>query len=49
MKKEKDTVNQQNFLRDAIRRLVMTREKFAECLGTKKRRLDNCFVLSESK
>lgn len=48
MKKEKDTVNQQVFLRDAMRRLDMTREKFAERLGTKKRRLDNWLVPSES-
>lgn len=48
MKEDKDTVNQQEFLRDAMRRLDMTREKFAERLGTKKRRLDNWLVPSES-
>jgi hypothetical protein len=48
VKEEKDTVNQQEFLRDAMRRLDMTREKFAERLGTKKRRLDNWLVPSES-
>jgi aspartate carbamoyltransferase catalytic subunit len=48
MKEVKNTVNQQEFLRDAMRRLDMTREQFAERLGTKKRRLDNWLVPSES-
>jgi aspartate carbamoyltransferase catalytic subunit len=48
MKSEKDTVNQQEFLRDAMRRLDMTREQFAGRLGTKKRRMDNWLVPSES-
>ena len=37
----KNTTNQQEFLRDAMRRLNMTREQFAERIGTVKRRLDN--------
>lgn len=45
----KNTTNQQEFLRDAMRRLNMTREQFAERIGTVKRRLDNWLVPIESK
>jgi hypothetical protein len=41
--------SQQEFLRDAMRRLGMTREQFAERIGTAKRRVDNWLVPSESK
>jgi len=49
MTEVKNTQNQQEFLRDAMRRLNMTREQFAERIGTAKRRLDNWLVPSESK
>lgn len=49
MKESKETMNQQEFLRDAMRRLEMTREQFAARIGTAKRRLDNWLVPSESK
>lgn len=49
MKEVKNTVNQQEFLRDAMQRLGMTREQFAYRIGTAKRRLDNWLVPSESK
>ena len=45
----KSTVSQQEFLRDAMHRLDMTREQFAERIGTVKRRLDNWLVPMESK
>lgn len=44
----KTTVSQQEFLRDAMRRLDMKREAFAERLGTTKRRLDNWLLPIES-
>lgn len=44
----KTTVPQQEFLRDAMRRLDMTRDAFAVRLGTTKRRLDNWLLPSES-
>ena len=40
---------QQEFLRDAMSRLNMTREQFADRLGTSKRRLDNWLLPSTSK
>jgi aspartate carbamoyltransferase catalytic subunit len=49
MKEVKNTGKQQEFLRDAMQRLGMTREQFAERIGTAKRRLDNWLVPSESK
>lgn len=39
---------QQEFLRDAMSRLGMTRDQFAERIGTKKRTLDNWLLSSES-
>lgn len=45
----KNITNQQEFLRDAMRRLNMTREQFAERIGTVKRRLDNWLVPIESR
>lgn len=47
-KRMKTTVSQQEFLRDAMRRLDMKREAFAERLGTTKRRLDNWLLPIES-
>lgn len=40
---------QQEFLRDAMERLGMTREEFADRIGTKKRGLDNWLLPSDSK
>lgn len=40
---------QQEFLRDAMDRLGMTREEFADRIGTKKRGLDNWLLPSDSK
>ena len=40
--------SQQEFLRDAMSRLKMTREQFADRLGTSKRRLDNWLTPSDS-
>jgi len=45
----KKPLSQQEFLRDAMHRLGMTREQFAERIGTAKRRVDNWLVPSESK
>lgn len=44
----KNTVSQQEFLRDAMKRLNMKREAFAARLGTSKRRLDNWLLPTES-
>lgn len=41
--------SQQEFLREAMSRLSMTRERFAVRLGTSKRRLDNWLAPSDSK
>jgi aspartate carbamoyltransferase catalytic subunit len=43
------TVSQQEFLRDAMERLGMTRQQFADRLHTKKRRLDDWLLPSDSK
>lgn len=43
------TVSQQEFLRDAMAQLGMTRDQFAERLGTSRRRLDNWLLPSDSK
>ncbi|MGR9587064.1 transcriptional regulator [Pandoraea sputorum] len=40
---------QQEFLRDAMDRLGMTREEFADRIGTKKRGLDNWLLPNDSK
>lgn len=40
---------QQDFLRDAMQRLNMTRQKFADRIGAKKRALDNWLLPSDSK
>lgn len=42
------TATQQDFLRDAMQRLGMTRSEFAERIGTKPRTLDNWLLPSES-
>lgn len=39
---------QQDFLRDAMQRLNMTRQKFADRIGAKKRALDNWLLPSDS-
>lgn len=39
---------QQDFLRTAMSQLEMTREQFADRIGTKKRTLDNWLLASES-
>ena len=40
---------QQDFLRDAMLRLNMTRQKFADRLGASKRALDNWLLPTDSK
>lgn len=40
---------QQDFLRDAMQRLNLTRQKFADRIGAKKRALDNWLLPSDSK
>lgn len=47
--KEPNTVNQQDFLREAMQQLGMTRKEFAERIGTTTRRLDNWLLPTESK
>jgi len=42
-------MSQQEFLRNAMERLGMTRQEFADRLHTKKRRLDDWLLPSESK
>jgi len=42
-------ITQQEFLRQAMDTLGMTREQFAERIGTKKRGLDNWLLPSDSK
>lgn len=49
MATKKKTVTQQEFLRDAMSRLEMTRQQFAERLHTDKRRLDNWLLPVDSK
>jgi aspartate carbamoyltransferase catalytic subunit len=46
---KKKTMSQQEFLRNAMERLGMTRQEFADRLHTKKRRLDDWLLPSESK
>lgn len=46
---ESKTLSQQEFLRDAMGRLGMTRQEFADRLNTKKRRLDTWLLPSASK
>ena len=45
--KKKPALSQQEFLRDAMERLGMTRDQFAERIGTKRKTLDN-WLLPES-
>jgi aspartate carbamoyltransferase catalytic subunit len=40
---------QQDFLRDAMQRLNMTRQKFADRIGASKRALDNWLLPTDSK
>jgi len=40
---------QQDFLRDAMLRLNMTRQKFADRIGASKRALDNWLLPTDSK
>ena len=47
-KNQTKTMSQQEFLRDAMRQLGMTRPQFAERIGTKARTLDNWLLPSES-
>lgn len=50
MATKKKTMSQQEFLRDAMKRMNMTRQQFADRLHlTSKRRLDNWLLPSESK
>ena len=49
MATKKKTMSQQEFLRDAMERLGMTREAFAERICASKRRLDTWLLPSESK
>lgn len=46
--KKADQQSQQEFLRDAMARLSLTREEFADRIGAKKRALDNWLLPSES-
>lgn len=43
------TIAQQEFLRDAMAKLEMTRDEFAVRIGTNRRRLDNWLLPSDSK
>lgn len=49
MPAKKKPVTQQEFLRDTMQHLDMTRQQFADRLSTKKRRLDTWLLPSESK
>jgi len=40
---------QQDFLRDAMQRMNMTRQKFADRIGASKRALDNWLLPADSK
>jgi len=40
---------QQDFLRDAMQHLDMTRQKFADRIGARKRALDNWLLPTDSK
>jgi hypothetical protein len=42
-------IAQQEFLRDAMTTLNMTRDEFAERIGTTRRRIDNWLLPSDSK
>jgi len=42
-------IRQQDFLRDAMSALDMTRDQFADRIGTSRRRLDNWLLPSDSK
>lgn len=42
-------IPQQEFLRDAMAALDMTREQFADRIGTSRRRLDNWLLPADSK
>lgn len=42
-------IRQQEFLRDAMSALDMTRDQFAHRIGTSRRRLDNWLLPSDSK
>jgi aspartate carbamoyltransferase catalytic subunit len=42
-------IPQQDFLRDAMAALDMTRDQFADRIGTSRRRLDNWLLPSDSK
>lgn len=45
----KKPIPQQDFLRDAMATLGMTRDQFADRLGTTRRRLDNWLLPCDSK
>ena len=47
-KKKEPALTQQEFLRNAMRRLDMTRDEFTERIGTKRRTLDKWLLPSES-
>lgn len=47
-KNQANIMSQQEFLRDAMRQLDMTRPQFAERIGTKARTLDNWLLPSRS-
>ena len=45
----KPTISQQEYLRNTMTTLNMTREEFAERIGTTRRRIDNWLLPSDSK
>lgn len=49
MATKKKTMSQQEFLRDAMTQLGMTRQQFADRICASKRRLDSWLLPSESK
>lgn len=49
MENYKETVNQKDFLKDAMQQLGMNREQFAERLGTNLRRITNWLQSTDSK
>ena len=48
MPAKKKPMSQQEFLRDAMQRMDMTRDQFADRIGASRRRLDNWLLPSDS-